>query len=155
MRADTLTVARRLSGLLTAAALVFLVVAWREWDYRRAHPYAHGVSGELIALSIASAVTACAAAFFIYRLSAQHGEADAGVLRTLAALQQQIGELRESLDEFDLEAITLRQIEHDMDLVEELGDEAAALPEASLFRTFVRQILQASDPGAGGSPGKL
>lgn len=76
---------------LVAAGVVFSVVGIHEYNYRAAHPYAHGVSGELIALAVAGAVVAFALAAYVFRTEEDRKRREAAVWERISGLQASIG----------------------------------------------------------------
>lgn len=92
---------------LVLAAITFAIVAFREWGYRQAHPYAHGVSAELIALGIAGAVVAVALATYVSQREESRRETEKALWRRLSELQQKI-------DGLNLSELELRELEQDL-----------------------------------------
>jgi hypothetical protein len=86
---------------LIAAGITFAVVAIREIDYRQAHPYAHGVSGELIALGVAGAVAAFAVAAYVYRSDEARRTSERDLWTQIRTLREEIATLTgDEADEF-------------------------------------------------------
>lgn len=66
------------------AMIVFAWIGYVEWLYRRRHPYAHGLSGELIALSVSGFLLAGHALAVAWQRRAEAAEANRRFLQRYA-----------------------------------------------------------------------